>query len=77
MKRWERSDGRYYEAYLEKDLLGQTQLVRINGGAVKQKGSIRPLPVDDATAGEKALAVIERTRQRHGYTKVLDGPTWH
>jgi hypothetical protein len=70
MLRFERSDGRWYKAYIERDLLGHLFVVRVNGGKIKKKGRLRRDPCADRDQAIDELAAITRTRLKNGYKPV-------
>lgn len=74
--RWE-SPSRYYEAVLQRDLLGDWVLSTANGGLRNRLGALRHLALPSRDAAVKELASLHKLRLRRGYRLVAsrDLPT--
>ena len=74
--RWE-SPSRYYEAVLQRDLLGDWVLSTANGGLRNRLGALRHLALPSREAAVKELASLHKLRLRRGYRLVAsrDLPT--
>ena len=64
--RWE-SPSRYYEAVLQRDLLGDWVLSTANGGLRNRLGALRHLALPSRDAAVKELASLHKLRLRRGY----------
>ncbi|MDV7394997.1 hypothetical protein RZS08_26670 [Arthrospira platensis SPKY1] len=74
--RWE-SPSRYYEAVLQRDLLGDWVLSTANGGLRNRLGALRHLALPSREVAVKELASLHKLRLRRGYRLVAsrDLPT--
>lgn len=65
--RFERDDGRYYQAVIEQDLLGNWVVRRVWGGIGKPAGTMTVTPCEDLTMARTLLRDIQKRRQRRHY----------
>lgn len=74
--RWENKiNGRYYEAWLSQDLLGDWVVTRVNGSLKGRQSRVRHTWCESEAKGVALLYRINRTRRSasHGYHSVTAG----
>lgn len=71
MDTWTRKDGRFYCAWIERDLLGLV-VVTAYGGA-NRPARYRSIPVASVEEGERTLYEIAKRRMAHGYVASSKG----
>lgn len=65
MDTWTRKDGRFFSAWIERDLYGLV-VVTAYGGA-SRPARFRSIPVASIEDGERELVAIGKRRAAHGY----------
>ena len=68
-RRWEKGT-RFYEALIERDLLGDWVLTLVWGRRGSALGCVQHRPHPSVTAAHDALQRVARRRQRRGYARV-------
>lgn len=71
MLRWEREDGRFYAAFICKDLLGDWTVVKSWGGKGRPGTKIATIRCEDKQEAIDLLVAIARRRLQRGY-KLVD-----
>lgn len=69
MHYWTRSDGRYYVAFITKDLFGFWSVVKCWGGKGRSHSSMEAIACEDIDSAMQLIAAIARVRKYHGYEK--------
>lgn len=69
MRRWEK-DGRYYLAFMGKDLFGEWMVTQVWGRKGTQLGKTRHFPCQDAEQAKWRLEAIDKRRRQRGYRRV-------
>lgn len=67
--RWEK-DGRFYMAFMGKDLLGEWTVTQVWGRRGTQRGKIRHFPCQDEDGCRLRLEAIDKKRRQRGYRRV-------
>jgi len=74
MYRWVNPEkGRYYNAYLDRDLFGHWVLTKAWGGINSHRGHGRKVCVASREAGLQAIQALNKRRKKRGYCAVA-GP---
>jgi len=67
---------RYYQAHLEKDLLGDWTLITVWGGLGSRLGRMRTTGVASYADGQAQIQKIAKRRQQHGYAAGPETPAY-
>ena len=68
-RRWEKGT-RFYEALIERDLLGDWVLTLVWGRRGSSLGRVQHRPHPSATAAHETVETVERRRARRGYARI-------
>lgn len=66
---WTRKDGRYFAAFIEKDLLDDWTVVKVWGGLGWSQSQSMIVQCEDRQACMQYVATIAKVRAAHGYEK--------
>lgn len=71
LQRWEHAGaGRYYQAMVQRNLLGDWEILRMWGGIGRGHGGQQCTPLPDQEAGAQALGETAHRRAQRGYLPV-------
>ena len=71
MDTWTRKDGRFFCAWIERDLLGLVVMTAYGGET--RPARFRSIPVASVDDGERMLCAIGKRRIAHGYVVASSG----
>ncbi len=64
------STHRYYRAFIQQNLFGQWELIKVWGGRQSRLGGMQVVPVDNSREGRKELGKEARRRISRGYVRM-------